>query len=393
MKVCDVVQFHSHLGGGVKRYIEDKMRFFSRAEGIQHFIMVPSRSNAVRRFNGARVYEIKSPPLIGSRSYRMLLARKRILEIVDREKPDIIETDAPYRSAWVALEASRRSGATAVAFYHSDYPRALNRTLRRYLGKTCQGVLSWKIEQYLLRLYNRMDTTVVSTKRFAHVLTAMGVRNVRHVRLGTDPEIFHPRGSGPKIMKEFGLTPETMLLLYVGRLGREKNIRSLLSMMGRFDEGDGPVHLILVGDGELREEVRRHSRLRPDITWLRYCRTSDRLAELYSAADLFVHVGTSETFGLVALEAQACGTRVLGVRGGGLEEALQYERRSVMARDATPESLVEGVRNVRRLGETDQRREARRKKIVEHFPYDRTYQQLLALYQSLCNGKPSEHMT
>ena len=60
----------------------------------------------------------------------------------------------------------------------------------------------------------------------------------------------------------------------------------------------------------------------PNVTWMRYCTDSFDLARYYRAADLFVHPGTQETFGLVALESQACGTPVVGIRGSYMDRII-----------------------------------------------------------------------
>jgi alpha-1,6-mannosyltransferase len=392
MKICDVVQFYSPLSGGVKRYIQDKMRFLAHESRIEHVVIIPSDRSAVHGESRTRVYEVKSPRLIGSQSYRILLAREHILKIVDAEEPDLLEVGDPYQSAWIALQAGERRQIPVVGFYHSDYPRALGRTLHRFGGRLAKAVFSRGIESYLRGLYNRMSATVVTTKRSWHILNHMGVQRLVHIPLGTDTEVFYPRDSRQKVLHELGLAPDTMLLLYVGRLAREKNVRQLIAMMDHLSTERDPIHLLLVGDGELRHDVQAHVHDRSDVTWLPYSEDSGRLAELYSAADLFVHAGINETFGLVSLEAQACGTRVLAVRGGGMDETLSGEFPQIMAADVDAASLAEAVGRIRQLSETDEHRRQRRERIVNTFSWQRTYTHLTALYRHLDEGKPVESL-
>ena len=58
------------------------------------------------------------------------------------------------------------------------------------------------------------------------------------------------------------------------------------------------------------------------MSWIRYCTDAQQLAQFYCAADLFVHPGIEETFGLVALESQACGTPVVGIRGSYMDRII-----------------------------------------------------------------------
>jgi alpha-1,6-mannosyltransferase len=234
-----------------------------------------------------------------------------------------------------------------------------------------------------MKLYNHMDTTVVATDRMASILAGVGIERLRKIPLGADHTVFYPRHSGPCIRAELGIDDQAKLLLYVGRLAREKNIRSLLQMMPMLESEHDRYHLCLVGDGEQRDLVRQHCADRNDITLLPYASSEDRLAELYSAADLFVHAGTAETFGLVSVEAQSCGTRVLAIEGGGLDETLRGEQPLIMARDSSSESLAHAITCAILLGENAVDRKTRRDRMVRHFSSQRTYEQLIALYGRL----------
>lgn len=390
MKICDIVQFYSPLGGGVRRYLEDKVHYLGRQPEAEHVVIVPSHRDAVTKREKSTFYEIKSLPLIGSLSYRMLLNRQRILEIVSQERPDILEVGDPYRSAWIGLEASRQFDIPIVAFYHSDFPRALARTIHRFIGSALEAFLARRINAYILDLYNRMNATVVAGRRLEGVLKQCGINNVVRIPLGTDINVFYPNGVDGTLRKDLSLEDGQPLLLFVGRLAREKNIRSLVGMMEELERAPshrGPCHLLLVGDGENRDYVEKVVAQRRDITWYRYCESPEQLAQYYSQADLFVHAGNHETFGITSLEAQACGTRVLAIRGGGLDDTVEDEEPLVMADSPKPEHLAQGVRMALQAGEADNP-EARRQRIVQRFSIELTFTRLMFLYTHILQGKP-----
>ena len=393
MKLCDVVQFYSPLGGGVKRYLEDKLRFISLQPGIEHAVIIPSSRNEVGYRLHSRFYEIQSFRLIGSQSYRMLLSRRRILSIVDEERPDLIEVGDPYRSAWIALEAAERGRIPVVAFYHSDFPRALGRTISRFCGPWVERLLSHGVERYVRDLYNRMSATVVAGRRMEYLLKECGIQRVVRIPLGTDVTVFHPHPDAGQVREELGLDENDMLLLFVGRLAREKNIRSLVGMMenlaSRTSSRSGRYHLLLVGDGELCKFVERTVQTRQDVTWYRYCESAERLAAYYTAADLFVHAGRYETFGITSLEAQSCGTRVLAVEGGGLDDTVSGENPLIMAKSPDPVDLADGVRCVQDCADS-QSPEERRRRIVDHFSIRLTFERLFGLYEHILRGLPVE---
>ncbi len=384
MTICDIAQFHSPLGGGVKRYLADKRARLEARPGCRHVLIIPSYRNHVTAGPNHAVYEIESARLPGSKSYRMLLNKQRILEAVRREKPDLIEIGDPYRTAWIGLEAGRQLGIPVVAFYHSDFPRALDRTIVRFSGKLIARGLSAPIRRYIRRLYNRMDATIVASGHLVETLHRGGIKRIEHIPLGTDTQLFRPRTSYERVRAEFGVPAEARLLLFVGRLAREKGIKNLIGALDRLSPDSPPVHLALVGDGELDDWVHLEANRRPNLTWLPYCESANRLADLYSAADLFVHAGRWETFGIVSLEAQACGTPVLAVRGGGLEESLSCETAPLLADAATPEALAAAIGvALSRPALTFDERTARHRVMAERFSIDRTFERICALDQRL----------
>ncbi len=384
MTICDIAQFHSPLGGGVKRYLHDKRLRLEARPGCRHVLIIPSYRNHVTAGSGHAVYEIESMRLPGSKSYRMLLNKHRIIEAVRREKPDLIEIGDPYRTAWIGLEVGRKLGIPVVAFYHSDFPRALDRTIVRFSGKLIARALSAPIRRYIKRLYNTMDATIVASGHLVETLRRGGIQRIEHIPLGTDTTLFRPRESRDRIRAEFGLKDDTRLVLFVGRLAREKGIKNLLGALDRLDPDTPPCHLVLVGDGELDDWVHLEANRRPNLTWLPYCESAERLADLYSAADLFVHAGRWETFGIVSLEAQACGTPVLAVRGGGLEESLSCEAAPLLAETGTAEGLAAALDGALRRPEiTPAERAARHAALDARFSIDRTFEKIFALYARL----------
>jgi alpha-1,6-mannosyltransferase len=386
MKICDIVQFYSTLSGGVKRYTDDKIRYFSTQPHIEHVVIVPSDRNAVTHSGHSRIYEVKSMRLVGSRSYRLLISRRRIQQIIECEKPDILEVGDPYHTAWMAHSIARRANIPIVAYYHSDYPRAFGRTLTRFFGKALGRLTERFLTAYLTRLYNRMDATIVATPFFEAVLKEMGIQRIIRVPLGTDTERFHPVDEHIPLLKDLGLPDASKLLLYVGRMAREKNVVNLVQMMDLFPD-DGTLALLLVGDGEQAKQIRNMTRQRANVFWHPYCDSPELLSVFYSAADLFVHPSTSETFGLVSLEAQSCGAPVLAVKNGGADFTLSHERDPLLAVSPSATDLYAAVQKRLQTDETDDERMERRERIIRYFGKDTTCALLLDLYELVCANK------
>lgn len=322
LKVCDLTQFYSPYSGGVRRYLEEKRRY-SRAAGHDHVLIVPGeRTNKIEEEH-SRTYFIRSPLVSKNSRYRALLNLNAVEEILEREQPDVLESSDPYQIAWKALASGEALRIPVVAFYHSHFPEAYFRTTVKYLGETATYVAMEIAKNYVRSLYNRFICTFVPSEGLAHMLQGWGVENVILNELGVCTEIFHrhPDKFATRIALE--IPADRLLLLYVGRLAPEKNVRTLFQAFEVLLENDHDrFHLMVVGDGPLREQLIELRKKTRAVSWLRYCSDQEGLARIYRAADLFVHPSVQETFGLVALESQACGTPVVGIRGSYMDRII-----------------------------------------------------------------------
>jgi alpha-1,6-mannosyltransferase len=184
----------------------------------------------------------------------------------------------------------------------------------------------------------------VSSELLAGVLSEWGVRNVRAVHLGVNIDIFQPMPDDLAATRDsLGAQRDQKLLLYVGRLAKEKNTETLCKSFELLQaRRPGDFHLLVIGDGPQRDQLRQLRARTGSVSWIQYCTDSADLARYYRAADLFVHPGVQETFGFVALESQACGTPVVGIRGSYMDRIIFHEQGS-WALENTAEALADAI--------------------------------------------------
>jgi alpha-1,6-mannosyltransferase len=102
VKVCDLTQFYSPFSGGVKRYLEEK-RKYAIAHGHHHLLIVPGKHTEKIESASEKVFFIASPLVSRTSRYRALLNLAAVEEILEREKPQVIESSDPYQVAWKAI--------------------------------------------------------------------------------------------------------------------------------------------------------------------------------------------------------------------------------------------------------------------------------------------------
>lgn len=381
MRLCDIVQFYSPLSGGVKRYINDKRGFYRTQPDIRHLLIVPAEQTRLTHDGHTVVFDARMPMLPGSASYRILLPGPRTVRILKRFSPDLIEVGDPYFSGWVGLLVGRRLGIPVISFYHSEYPRALSRTVEKYLGRRPAALTLKLITVYLRFFYGRTDSVIVATRRFQRILNDSGVRRVVYVPLGTDPQRFFPRANREAVRRRLGIPPGHRLLIYAGRIAREKSIKHLVSMIERLHSRRQDLCLLVVGDGELCEWVREAALTRRWMQWHPYCNSADDLAELYTAADLMTHASMTETFGLTALEAQACGTPVVAFRHSGMDEVLESIPGNRLVPTGDEAAFIAAASQLIDNPPDADVRWLRHARVAELYACDETAQRIVSLYK------------
>jgi alpha-1,6-mannosyltransferase len=376
LKICDLTQFYSPLSGGVKRYVHEKADYVRERTSDEHVLIVPGERTERTGDERTRIYSIRSPLISKTARYRALLDLRAIGDVLERERPDIIESSDPYQVGWKAIGFGKAARTPVVAFYHSHFPEAYLRGASKWLGHRAGKSLMAAARRYVRKMYNRFEATFVPSEPLKQVLEEWGVRNTRLVPLGVNTDNFHP--DPPDRAERAG-----KILLYVGRLAPEKNTATLFEgfrILAARRPGD--FELQVIGDGSQREQLRRLKMETTNVKWIPYCTDPHELARHYRAADLFVHPGTQETFGLVALESQACGTPVVGIRGSRLDGIILHDQEG-WATENNPEALATAIdefsrRDLRALGSVAARNAAK------NYGWPAVFDRLFCIYREVC---------
>src|SRR6516162_2625301 len=281
MKVCDLTQFYSPFSGGVKRYLEEK-RKYAITHGHEHLLIVPGKHTEVIENPSDRVHFIASPLVSRTSRYRALLNLNAVEEVLEQERPDVIESSDPYQVAWKAIASGEALRIPVVGFYHSHFPEAYLRTTMKYLGETATNVMMEIARNYVRSLYNHFRVTFVPSAGLAELLSGWGVQNVVISELGVDVQVFRPLADKFDTRKQFEVPQDQIVLLYVGRLAPEKNVKVLLQAIANLNEQcPGRFHAFIVGDGFYRDDVIELQGKTKAVTWMRYCSDQLELAKIY----------------------------------------------------------------------------------------------------------------
>lgn len=299
MHLVDITMFYAAEGGGVSTYLNAKSRWLAQHSQARHTIF---SSNAVRHAGASALVRLPAVTVPGLHGYRFPLSVGLPARMMARARPDLIEAGDAGPGAWSALRVKRRLGIPAVAFYHSDLQRLVQ---ARFGQLAMHGA-----RRYLAQLYRQFDLVLAPSRLMVQRLGAMGVAGALHQPLGIDTATFAPCHRIGALRAHLGLPPGARLLVYAGRFTPEKKLPLLIDAVRRLGQ---PYHLLLIGGGLALPAS-------PQMRVIPFLRDQQALARLLASCDLLVHPGDCETFGLIVLEAMACGLPVVGTSGGAVAE-------------------------------------------------------------------------
>ncbi|HCE07680.1 MAG TPA: hypothetical protein DIT28_02340 [Oxalobacteraceae bacterium] len=352
--------FYAAQGGGVSTYLNAKMRWLTRQSGIQHTIISPS----VPSSNSAlSVLSLPSFSLPGVPRYRFPQSVGAAAHLLRTLQPDLIEIGDAGPCAWAALKAKRALRVPVVATYHSDLPQLIESRFG--------SAVSQLARKYLVQLYRRCDMLLAPSNMMVQQLAMMGLPDAIHQPLGIDSTVFCPQHYDSTLREQLGIPRDSRLLIYAGRFTREKKLDVLIDAVSRLGP---PYHLLLVGDGAVLPRTSQ-------TTFIEFVRSARSLARLLASCDVLVHPGDCETFGLIVLEAMACGLPVVGTSAGGVAELVD-DSTGILVTPNCAASLSEGIEAIFQNDLAVMGANARNK-ACSRYDWDRIMPQLLHRYASV----------
>ena len=259
----------------------------------------------------------------------------QMLDYVQREQFTEIIISTPGPVGLTALLAAKMLNLRTSGIYHTDFPQYI----RILTDDSFLESVAWR---YMHWFYGQLDTVYVNSEEYRQSWIKHGLNPERLKILprGLDTDLFHPARREPAFFEKFGACNGEVRLLYVGRVSREKDL-DLLAAAYRLLRDEGlPVQLFVVGHGPYSDAFAKSL---PEAFFTGYLRGNE-LAAAYASADIFVFPSTTDTFGNVILEAQACGLPVVVSDSGGPKELVQDKGNGLITKSHDVEDFARAIR-------------------------------------------------
>ncbi len=369
LRIGFFTEIHRPVMNGVVASVE-ALAHGLRLRGHEVYCFAPSMPGDE---GGADVFfRMPSLPLPTRTPYRLtvpLVSRRSVRSVIRRLH--LVHVHSPFVTGWMGLRYARRYGMPVIYTYHTQLE-----AYTHYVPFD-QNATRFATETLTRTFANSVDAVVVPTEAmFAH-LRELGVTvRIAVVPSGIDVERFASGRRDDAVRASLGAT-KSLLLLFVGRLAKEKSVDILLRALALANRDD--LTLAIAGDGPAREELEELAVALGVAERVRFLGAveRERLPNLYASSDVFVFPSTSETQGLVLAEALAAGVPVIAADAPQNRDVLGSSGRFV---EPSADAFAEALTTLKAQAQEEQ---GAARESAGRFAVDAQVDRMLELYESL----------
>ena len=258
--------------------------------------------------------------------------QRDIVDDLQAFRPDVVHVATEFSLGIAGVKAARQLDLPIIASAHTDY----DQYAARY-GVTWALRAGW---HYLRWFYGQAQRVLCPSRIYEEALHRHGVLHTGLWSRGVDPEVFAPGFRSEAYRDAVGAGPGDLLVTYIGRIAREKNLGLLLEAWESLASQRGGAQLVLVGRGPLEDDIRRRDLPGVHVTGLLQ---GEALSTAYASADVFAFPSPTETFGNSLLEAMGSGLAPIVAAGGGVLEFAEHGRNAWLVEPDSAPAIADAL--------------------------------------------------
>lgn len=335
-----------------------------------------------------KLYRLASHRIVFSQEDRLvkITVWHNLKKYLDNFKPDIIHVNTEYMVGRFGSHYAKHRLIPMVYTFHTYWEDYIE-NYADFAPKNVSRAFGREISLYFLK---RADKIIAPTKRFEQVVKSYGINcQITVIPTGISEDIQKYEKNDAtlffnRIHKIFPIIKKKNILLYVGRVAKEKNLDFLLEMLGKVRKTVNDAVLIVVGDGPELKSLKEKAAKLP-YSW-NICFTGysdrDQLAYFYNLADVFVFTSLTETQGLVTIEAMSNGLPVVAIGEMGTLDVMQGNNGGFMVNNDIDE-FSQKVIDLLQNPELRKQKSQEAKEWSKNWSIENTTQKLLSVYNSI----------
>ena len=306
-------------------------------------------------------------------------SRSRLLKLWQQKRPDVVHVVTEGPLGWSAVNAAQVLQLPISSSFHTNF-----QSYSRYYGV---GWFRTLIEGYLRRLHNRTLATMVPTKALWQELQALAFDRVTLLSRGVETRQFSCDKRSQNLRESWGVGPDDLVILNVGRMAKEKNIGVVIAAFKAIAHRLPTARLVFVGDGPERKQLEAHC---PHAIFAGV-QEGEALAAHYASGDLFLFPSLTETFGNVVPEALASGLAVVSYGRAAALELITTDLNGVLVPGSAQADFVEAALSLalnRQVQDTVRKNAAAS---VAHLHWDAIYDRFVEVLVDVMHRHGQQH--
>ena len=330
-------------------------------------------------FKGAKIIGVAAMPLPLYPELKLGLPGPAVSEALDEFKPDLIHVVNPAVLGLGGIWLAKTNDIPLIASYHTHLPK--------YLEHYGMGMLEPLLWELLKAAHNQALLNLCTSTAMVSELESKGIRRTALWQRGVDTNSFKPEYRNENMRKKLlGNFPDTgSLLIYVGRLSAEKQIERIKPVLEKIPNAS----LALVGDGPYRNQLEKIFE-NTKTNFIGYL-AGEELASAYASGDIFLFPSSTETLGLVLLEAMAAGCPVIGANKGGIPDIINDGVNGCLynpdEKDSGEESLISATTKILEDRNKKEKMRLAAREEAEKWDWNQATLQLIEFYKKTLNNK------
>ncbi|WP_133127784.1 glycosyltransferase family 4 protein [Legionella nagasakiensis] len=326
MKILTVLDsYPPDLNGGA--YFTHRLAKSLQARGHDVLVICPSRNlkQGYTNYEEIPLYTVRSWPVLNYTHFRVcwpIFIKRGIIKAIQQFQPDVVHLQGKFFLGGICYKACRKLNIPLIAtnhfmpenfFHYTHLPSRCEPWFKRY---------TWRI---VVDMLSHVDVVTTPTQTAATLLQSVDLHKPIHViSCGVDLKKFKPGQDANKLRQRFQI-PDKPVLLYTGRLDKEKNLPIVLKAFHRARQ-QVDAHFVLTGRGKEQltlKELVKTLNMTQHVTFTGYL-NDEEYPLIYGLADCFVNASTAELQSIVALEAIASGLPLIAANAVALPELVEH---------------------------------------------------------------------
>lgn len=379
--------FYQNVAGSIN-FIQQLVKGLVK-DGHQVFVIAPSKTfkNTLTKQGDITVYGIRSmviPEVIYPSKFRIPITAgsNRIRRIIAEVDPDVISIQDHFMIGSKVAKEGKRLGIPLVGTNHFMPENFIHYLYPPKFAKKMIKELAWKS---FVRVYRHLDVITTPTKTAADLIKKLGLKNpIIPISNGINLKKFSPKNNGQYLKKRFNIKSDNLVVLFVGRLDKEKRVDVLIKSFPQV-LSEINAKLVITGKGaEKKKLIKLTKRLGIDKNVIFTGFVSDKdLPHLYRIANLFAIASIAELQSIATMEAMASGLPVVAVKVMALPELVHHGQNGYLFNEGNTEMLSSQIIKILKDSSLRKKMSQNSLKLIKNHDISKTIKGFEKVYQAL----------